>query len=558
MRAFTLSLLLLLPLTASAAVEVMVVVLTDDVPRGAFAAYRTANDPDYFTNFTPTTPNIDAMATAGTRVDHFRSYAICAQTRAAMQGYGAMNRPSNLYGGTKRPDDDVDDYTINPYARNLPRVLKENGWTTNFYGKLHLYHDEAQGGPVKGTFVAAMGWDNAPVVIIGNPTNDIPSGSPPADWDNCHGHNFWPQHDKGGTLTYKRTYATETIMDAAVADIDAAVATGNGKHFFFVSVPAGHGPWQSDDAGDPGAGVICNGNTEYNDDRPPGGTASDDQGVYEEMVEDIDTRMDAVRTAYRAADTYTGIFTADNGIPLAIAITGAGVPDECDRSGHAKGTPYPCGTYVPFIAEGTNIVAAKSMNSQQFHVTDFAPTIVNLAGGTLNPFPDGKSFGDCLTGSNGWSDVNCWTRPSALIPEWTPVGGTTNGQINRMPLVTDDDEEWDRFEVAVNIEIGTAHGLFHRIYNTPDVAGFAGTVSGFMDEFCETYKIIDDADQYDRYTDGDDTARADSCDEDAADGKIVAGDFLTAITDDETLMLAEAQRRLDAIFNNNGAQETTF
>ncbi len=537
MRGLALLLLLLAPAQALAASEGIVLVIGDDISRGSIGVYRVGNVVDFFTGHAPDTPNLDTMAAAGVRFDHFRSNSSCTKSRAEIMAYGAMTEPTNTYGAAKQPTAAITDTIINPYANNLVRQLKALDFTTSFYCKEHLFHDADADPSVSGTFTAALGWDRAPVTLIGNPGNDPVIGNGPElpeDWTADKGHTLWHKVTLDGTKTFETEYVTKACVDAAVDQIDTDAATGEGKFFYMVSVPAAHSPWDGTD-------------------RPPGDvTSSGADEVYLSQIEDLDTRMASIRTAMAAFDTYTTIFMADNGIPVAIASL-AGVPEECDRSLGAKNTPYPCGTYVPFIVEGTNIAAGEVM-TQQYRISDLPATLIDLAGGTIASSP-GKSFADCMTGTGGWTTANCWERACVVLPEFGPIGGATDGTLKRLPLTTDADTEWTNFEIAGNCEIGTAHGVLHRIYNP------GTTTSGFMDEFCEIYAVIDDTDRYQRYTDtlaNGGFRRANTCDEGVDGGAIDAADFLTAQTDDEALLVTEAHRQINAVFDRNGSRDTTF
>jgi arylsulfatase A-like enzyme len=107
----------------------IVLIITDDVGYGDFGAYGA---PDI------KTPNIDALAKAGTKfTDFYSNGATCTPTRAGLisgryQQRFALERPLS---GVSSPDKDLG---LPVTGRSLPQLLKNGGYATGLIGKWHL------------------------------------------------------------------------------------------------------------------------------------------------------------------------------------------------------------------------------------------------------------------------------------------------------------------------------------------------------------------------------------------------------------------------------------
>ncbi|HSP98412.1 MAG TPA: sulfatase-like hydrolase/transferase, partial [Candidatus Dormibacteraeota bacterium] len=105
----------------------VLLIMTDDV---GFAA------PSTFGGVIPT-PNLDRIANAGLRYTNFHSTALCSPTRAALitgrnhhsSGFGVISEQSTGFPGYNSiiPED----------AATIGEILKENGYSTSWFGKDH-------------------------------------------------------------------------------------------------------------------------------------------------------------------------------------------------------------------------------------------------------------------------------------------------------------------------------------------------------------------------------------------------------------------------------------
>ena len=88
-------------------------------------------------------------------------------------------------------------------------------------------------------------------------------------------------------------------------------------------------------------------------------------------------------------------------------------------SGHhratGKGTPYDRSTRVPLYVMGPGVPNGRKANHLMAHI-DIGPTIVDLAGGQVPSFVDGRSFSNLLTPTG--IDDNDTFRDAVLIENW--------------------------------------------------------------------------------------------------------------------------------------------
>ena len=82
------------------------------------------------------TPNLDALAAAGARMDQFYVQPLCSPTRAALLT-GRYPMRHGLQVGVVRP---WAQYGLPLEERTLPQALRESGYVTALVGKWHLGH----------------------------------------------------------------------------------------------------------------------------------------------------------------------------------------------------------------------------------------------------------------------------------------------------------------------------------------------------------------------------------------------------------------------------------
>jgi len=466
--------LLLIAAPAVAVVDQFVVIFLDDDRSRAMAGYSVAAGVDSITGALPLTPSLDAIALAGFAHANIKTSAVCSPSRARLLDYGPVGNPQNPYGRTVVPEDPDTTVQVELGFHNFAREAKADGWNTAFFGKWHISNYKFLNDGV--TAVKQAGFDEAQAVLVGNPTNEIPgidyddSATIGDVWADCQGHKFFPYTDIDGTITWTHTHSSKVIFDAVDTYMTAAAATGSGKYLIFVETSAPHIPQETGEGG----AVECNGNTETQNDYPPGesfdaGETKND--VYLANIEYIDTRMGTLITDHILSDNgYTDhmvVSLTDNGTQGSISLMA-----ECDASPGKKNTPYICGTTSHFVAAGPGIIANEHLTNRLNSIDDIPATLLSLMG-SKSTTPWGLDFSDCMTQENSQSAASCrHTRDSVTWAEWKELGGS-DGTLTRPPRLTDANGVWTNYEVASEVWLeGGAHVILHRIYDPSNSMNF--------------------------------------------------------------------------------------
>lgn len=193
----------------------VVLIITDDVGYGDIGSYGA---PDI------KTPHIDRLARNGVRfTDFYANGSTCTPTRAGLisgryQSRYAMDRPLSV-----GPDLELGLPAL-PYS--LPRLLKNNGYTTGLIGKWHLGY-KAENGPLAHGFDSFWGYKSGYV-------------------DYYHHTRSDGEHDlfENDQPTKADGYLTDLITQRAVNFI---TKQGNKPFFLDVSYSAAHWPYQVPD-----------------------------------------------------------------------------------------------------------------------------------------------------------------------------------------------------------------------------------------------------------------------------------------------------------------------
>jgi len=549
MRAFAIAMLMMLAMPAQAAVDQFaVLVVYDDVFR-AMAGYSNTAGMDSITGGAPAaTPQLDAIATAGFAHANIKTHSVCSPSRASLLDYGPTGNPANPYASAITPEDSDIATQIEPGYHNLVREAQADGWEVFFTGKLHLadYRFLTDGT----TFVSQLGFNDAQFVSVGNPTNQLPGVSYATEdigdvWDDCKGHNFHPVTDISGTVTFTRTHSAKGAWDAADAYMTAKSAGVGGKYLILIEPPPPHVPQLAGDPGVDDVNLKCNGDTEAQNDWPPGDsfTGGDDtDDVYVSNIEYNDTRLGELMADHYSDSyaTHIAMVLTDNGTAAV-----QGVMPECTASPGMKRTPFVCGTTTHFVAAGPGIVANKHLTDRLNSINDVPATLLSLMG-TNSIHSWGLNFSDCMTESNGQTAASCrHTRDSVTWAEWTEIGGAA-GTIARPPRITDDADTWTGYEVASEVWFaGGEHVILHRVFDT--------TVSS-MTSGESLYPIIHDGTAQELYSTSGvvwDTVASGEIAEDGTGWDITATDAAKAA-------LVRAHWDLDHQWDRDGAPTPTF
>ena len=311
------------------------------------------------------TPNIDALAKGGVRLESYYGLPLCTPSRAALMTgrypmrYGLQTLvifPSHKYG---LPTDE----------RTLPQALKEGGYNTAMVGKWHLGHADKKFWPQN------RGFDH----FYGNVVGEV---------------DYFTK-DRGGVIDWQRNgvflkedgYYTQQIGNEAVGLIEKQ-DTAKPMFLYFASL-APHAPYQA-----PKAEVDA-----YSDLFP-----DKEHREYAAMITALDTQVGRIVAALEKKEMRENtliFFTSDNGgATSALFATGARSPEEREASGGValgskppasnspftggKGGLHEGGIRLPAIVNWPAKLKPAVVNEPLHHV-DLMPTLLALAGAKGDP-----------------------------------------------------------------------------------------------------------------------------------------------------------------------------
>ncbi|MEA2709424.1 MAG: arylsulfatase [Phycisphaerales bacterium] len=285
------------------------------------------------------TPNIDSIAAAGARLEQFYAQPVCSPTRAALM----TGRYPMRYGfqtGVVRPHAD---YGVPLDERFLPAALKEAGYATAICGKWHLGHVTPDYLPTHRGFDRQYGHYNGAIDYFSHIRD---------------GGLDWHRDDKA---LREEGYSTALLA----AEATKIITSHDGKKPFFLYVPfnAVHAPHQVPDR--------------Y---KEPYAALSEPRRTYAGMLAAMDEGVGKILAALdekKLRDDTLIIFTSDNGGPGPGRVTDNGPL----RAG--KGTVYEGGVRVAACVAWQGKIPAGSNVKQPVHMVDFYPTLLNLAGVSL-------------------------------------------------------------------------------------------------------------------------------------------------------------------------------
>jgi arylsulfatase A-like enzyme len=302
------------------------------------------------------TPNIDALAAEGTVLAAHYVQPVCSPTRAALMtgryathtGVYTIVRPNARWG---LPLDE----------RTLADALRQAGYSTAIAGKWHLGEFEARYRPT------ARGFDHQ----YGHYFGAIDYFTHLRD-----GQEDWYRDDKPLSET---GYSTELIAGEAVRLIEQQ-RTADEKKPLFLYVPFNgvHAPLQVPE--------------KY---LQPYAALKGNRRTYAGMLAAVDAAIGSITAALRDAGLLQNtliLFTADNGGPSPGVVTSNGNL----RAG--KGTLYEGGVRSCAFVRWPGQIPAGTRTEQPIHIIDWYPTLVRVAGGSLEqPKPlDGKDLAPLL------------------------------------------------------------------------------------------------------------------------------------------------------------------
>jgi arylsulfatase A-like enzyme len=294
------------------------------------------------------TPNIDRLASQGTKMLSHHHCQNCTPTRAALMSgqYGARTGVYTVGGidrfdWSKRPLRPVDNVTHLPLdRRTVANQLKEAGYVTGMFGKWHIGENDAYH-PSKRGFDEAIVSAGVHFDFKTNPNVDYPSGQ----------------------------YLADFLTDKAINFIEQ-----NRDKPFFLYLPhfGVHSPHQAKES------LIAKFKSKA-------GVGGHNDPTYAAMIASVDESVGRVMKALddlKLADTAVLIFTSDNGgvggyVREGIKKGGDVTDNTPLRSG--KGSLYEGGTRVPLIVRWPgNTKPGSSCNIPTIHV-DVFPTLIDIA-----------------------------------------------------------------------------------------------------------------------------------------------------------------------------------
>jgi len=410
----------------------IVFVITDDQGKDASAEYSLSTD-------VPSTPNFSALANDGIIFDNLWVSPSCSPTRAALISGKYGHQTHVLEPGDPLPANEI----------ILQDFLKTETATSEYssamIGKWHL--GGGQSGPND------FGVDYFAGI----------TGGGVSDYFN------WSLNVNGSTSS-STNYVTSELTDLAID----WVSTQNQPWFLWLSFNAPHTPFHL-----PPAGLHS---------RNLSGTQADidanSRDYYLASIEAMDTEFGRFWNSLPAGeqDNTIVIFIGDNGTP------GRVVDASADQRG-SKGSLFQGGVNTPMFVFGAGITRMGEREDALITHTDFFPTIVELAGGTLPDYQDGKSFAGLLTSSAAAHRTYGYTNND---DGWTIRNGTnkliemTNGSQDLFDLAADPAEATDLLDTAVDTSAILAE-LSGEAARLRDVTNITGSKFSNTSPLCSDY-----------------------------------------------------------------------
>ena len=295
------------------------------------------------------TPNIDALAASGARLEQFYVLPMCTPTRAAL----LTGRYPFRYGLQTGVIPSGGSYGLALDEWLLPQTLKEAGYRTAIVGKWHVGHAKTEYWPIQ------RGFDSFYGALVGEIDHFK---------HESHGVTDWYRDNK---LLKEDGYDTELFGDEAVriiANHDTKVPL-----FLYLAFTAPHTPYQAlQEYLDKYAHVPDENRRAYCAQI----TAMDDQ--IGRVIAEIDKRG--------MRDDTLIVFHTDNGGTRSSLFAGesavkGGLPPDNGPFRSGKGTLYEGGTRASAVVNWPGTVPVGTV-SGMVHVVDMYPTLTRLGGGS--------------------------------------------------------------------------------------------------------------------------------------------------------------------------------
>ena len=313
------------------------------------------------------TPNIDALAQNGARLDQFYVQPMCTPSRAALM----TGRYPCRYGLQTLVIPTPGKYGLPTDEWLLPQALKEAGYRTEMVGKWHLGHADRKFWPRQRGFDYHYGSMVGEIDYFTHSSGGVP------DWY----RNDRPVNEPG--------YVTQLWGKDAVARIDAHDA--GIPLFLYLAFTAPHSPYQAP--------------KEYLDKYR--NIEDPTRRTYAAMITCMDDEIGRVVKALekkKMRENTLIVFMSDNGGNQTALLAGDAdvsklkLPADNGPYRGGKGMLYEGGTRVPALANWPGRIKPGEVKGMM-HVVDMFPTLAGLAGASLTK-------GKPLDGIDVWSTIS--------------------------------------------------------------------------------------------------------------------------------------------------------
>lgn len=356
------------------------------------------------------TPNIDALARRGVRLEQFYAQPVCSPTRGALLT-GRYPMRLGLQVGVVRP---WAQHGLPLDERTLPEALGEVGYATAICGKWHLGHVSRDYLPTHRGFDRQYGHYNGALDY----------------WTHVRdGGHDWHENDEAN---YDSGYTTDLIANAAIE----VIAGHDRKKPLFLYVPfnAPHTPLQAPDS-----------YVEKYADMP-----DRRRRIYAAMVACMDDAVGRILSAldehgFEREETLV-FFCSDNG---GIRSLGSNGPFRAQ-----KGRLYEGGVRVPAVVSWPGRLPEGGVVDEPLHVVDLYPTLLRLAGASLDQEKP-------LDGRDAWPTIAQGepTPHDVIVHNVTPWSGAIragrwklvhNGSVPANATAGPEQDTWELFDIAAD------------------------------------------------------------------------------------------------------------
>lgn len=310
------------------------------------------------------TPNIDSLASAGVKLENYYVQPICSPTRSCLMS-GRYQIHTGLVHGIIQP---CQPHGLPLDSPTLADKLKESGYATHMVGKWHLGYYQERYCPWNRGFDTFFG------LLLGSEDHYTHKRR-------YRRHPYLDLHDEKGPIsTENGHYSTNMFTEKAVDTINAHDPHNGSPLFLYLAYQAVHAPLQVPQ--------------KYEDMYPH--IQDSDRRTFAGMMSAVDEGIGNLTTALKQKGLWDNtilVFSTDNG-------------GKYSKGGNnfplrgQKGSLWEGGVHgVGFVSGGKTLDQRGKINTELIHVSDWYPTLVGLAQGSLNGTKP-------LDGVDQWDTIN--------------------------------------------------------------------------------------------------------------------------------------------------------